>query len=214
MSALSSSACSNASAVSQRSGPTVQPRKPRVRIRNLRLSPDLDCGVLRTWDISSARCAATLALKGWYKTGSRDAMRQTISILSCQEIRRRNMQNLERWPCCEIRQRIMHNRNDAYVMLYHQWAGNEEPVILHLNHDPCRGGPGSLSRRELHGQLRAHLRLESKHSLRICLERPWYRYWTQRCPVPEEHAIPADDGSSSSYWGMTLRYFHYTHLRE
>ena len=124
------------------------------------------------------------------------------------------MQNLERWPCCEIRQRIMHNRIDAYVMLYHQWTGNEEPVILHLNHDPCKGGPGFLTRRELHVQLRAHLRLEPKHSLRICLEQPWYRYWIHRVPVPEEHAIPADDGSSSSYWGMTLRYFQYIHLSE
>ena len=100
------------------------------------------------------------------------------------------------------------------VMLVSQFSGCVEPVALCLTYDPIRGNFSSLSRRGLHLQLRAHLRLEAKHSLRVCLDRSWYRYWTQRIPVPEEHAIPADNAKSSPYWGMTLRYYVYIHLRE
>ena len=165
-----------------------------------------------TRDRAAAELAARSALNGWYQCGSRAALRGCISEKYCREIRQRNLQSLDRWPHWKSAK----NLKDAYVMLVSPFSGRVEPVALRLTYDLLRHRNlvGSLSRRGLHQQLRAHLRLKPKQSLRVCLDRPWYRYWTQRIPVPEEHAIPADNAKSSPYWGMTLRYYVHTHLRE
>ena len=152
--------------------------------------------------------AARHALKAWYERGSRAALQKCDSRKFLDGIRRYNLQSLDNWPDWSGAK----HKRDAYVMLFSQFSGCVQPVALRLTYDPIGGGPGKLTRRELHQQLRAHLQLEPKNSLRICPDRPWYKYWTLGITVPEKYAIPADDASSIRYCGLTLRYYVYTHL--
>ena len=55
-------------------------------------------------------------------------------------------------------------------------------------------------------QIRKHLKLEKKVSLRLCSERPWYDHYTGGHTVPKHRAVPRDDSSSEYLWGTTLRY--------
>ena len=96
---------------------------------------------------------------------------------------------------------------NGYVMLTTLVHGTLRPTILVL--DVERKPSGRLSYRQLHQQIREALRLESKHSLRLCSFRPWYRYMTRSCPVPENRALPATDAQCMHLLGTTLLYWAY-----
>ena len=159
-------------------------------------------------DAQTAVYAARHALKKWYERGSRGALQQCVSHKVADEMRASNLQSLENRPDWIGAK----HKTDAYVMLFSQFSGCVEPVALRLTYNPIGGLPGFPTRRELHQQLRAHLQLHPIHSLRICVDRPWYKYWTLVLNVPEKYAIPADDVSSIGYCGLTLRHYVYTHL--
>ena len=54
----------------------------------------------------------------------------------------------------------MKGTHNAYVILQSVTSGNKTPVILRLDHS--HGGPGRLTYRQLHQQLRSHFQLEKK----------------------------------------------------
>ena len=99
-------------------------------------------------------------------------------------------------------------RRNGYVMLTTLHHGTLRPTILVLDVGGWKPS-GRLSYRQLHQQIREALRLESKHSLRLCSFRPWYRYMTRSFPVPEHLALPATDAQCMHLLGTTLLYWAY-----
>ena len=73
---------------------------------------------------------------------------------------------------------------------------------------------GRLTYRQMHQQIREALGLESKHSLRLCPLRPWYRYMQTSFPIPEHRALPATDDQCTHLLGTTLLYWSYVHLTD
>ena len=69
-------------------------------------------------------------------------------------------------------------RRNGYVMLTTLHHGTLRPTILVLDVGGWKPS-GRLSYRQLHQQIREALQLETKHSLRLCSFRPWYRYMTR-----------------------------------
>ena len=96
----------------------------------------------------------------------------------------------------------MKGARDTYVMLQSQISGNKTPVILML--DYSHGGDGRLTYRQLHQQLRSHLQLEKKVSLRVWKYKPWHAYSIQA--ALQEDALPCNDEQCKSIWGTTLLY--------
>ena len=90
--------------------------------------------------------------------------------------------------------------------------GTLRPTILVL--DPFPGITGRLTYRQMHQQIREALGLESKHSLRLCPLRPWYRYMQTSFPIPEHRALPATDAQCTHLLGTTLLYWSYVHLTD
>jgi len=84
--------------------------------------------------------------------------------------------------------------NDSYVMLRGIQSG-EHPCILTLDHSA--GATGRLTYRELHAQVRIHLKLENTCSLRLIPYRPWYAHVTKSSTghpnVHECEALPVND---------------------
>ena len=101
---------------------------------------------------------------------------------------------------------------NGYVMLTTLIHGTLRPMILVLDHVP--GTPGRLTYRQMHQQIREALGLESKHSLRLCPLRPWYRYMQTSFPIPEHRALPATDAQCMYLLGTTLLYWSYVHLTD
>ena len=96
----------------------------------------------------------------------------------------------------------MKSARDAYVMLQSQISGNKTPVIVRLDHS--HGGPGRLTYRQLHQQLRSHFQLEKKVSLRVWKYKPWHAYSIQA--ALQEDALPCNDAQCKQIWGTTLLY--------
>ena len=101
---------------------------------------------------------------------------------------------------------------NGFVMLTTLVHGRLKPTILVL--DIEQSPTGRLSYRQLHQQIRADLCLESKHSLRLCSFRPWYRYMQASFPIPEHRALPATDAQCTQLLGTTLLYWSYVHLMD
>ena len=101
---------------------------------------------------------------------------------------------------------------NGFVMLTTLVHGRLRPTILVL--DIEQSPTGRLSYRQLHQQIRADLCLESKHSLRLCSFKPWYRYMQTSFPIPEHHALPATDAQCTHLLGTTLLYWSYVHLTD
>jgi len=102
--------------------------------------------------------------------------------------------------------------NDSYVMLRGIQSG-EYPFILTLDHSV--GGTGRLTYRELHAQVRIHLKLENTCSLRLVPYRPWYAHVTKSSTghpnVHECEALPVNDCQCKrdEVFATTLLYYSY-----
>ncbi len=98
--------------------------------------------------------------------------------------------------------------NIEYVMIRSLVDGETKPVFLQLTSE------GYLTYRQLYFQLREHLALEKKHSLRVCHDRPWYQHCTRGLFLPGCRLISADDSNCATLFGTTLLYYPYVHLTE
>jgi hypothetical protein len=150
-----------------------------------------------------AKTEAKRALAGWYSSAYYRAEKQ-IPQIQIEE----NLQHVSAIPnWCMLK-----NVNDGYVMLRSLWNCMPTPVILKLDHS--YGGPGTLTYRELYKRLRIHLSLESKYSLRVCSDRPWYRHSTERLVIPDRTLLPAGDSNCTHLLGTTLLFYAYVHLHD
>ena len=152
---------------------------------------------------AKARAEAKGALARWYTQGFDNANRLLPQIQI--EANLQVVAAIPNW-------RDLKSERDAYIMLKGEEAGTARPVILHLNYSSLRFG--NLTYRELHKELRCHLQLPKKVSLRVCPDRPWYNYFTSGIPVPEHKALPANDSQCRHIFGTTLRFYSYTHITE
>ena len=150
-----------------------------------------------------ARNAAKYALQGWYTHGRNraDAIIPQMQIDS-------NLKVVAAIPGWQAEK----GTKNGYVMLTTLIHGTLRPMILVL--DPVPGTPGRLTYRQMHQQIREALGLESKHSLRLCPFRPWYRYMQTSFPIPEHRALPATDAQCMYLLGTTLLYWSYVHLTD
>ena len=121
-----------------------------------------------------AKEAAKDALAGWYDTGYRTAQ-EKIPQMQIEE-NLRIVASIPGW-------RAQKGDENGYVMLTTLLSGELSPVILELDYE--KKSTGGLTYRQLRDQVRKHLKLESKVSLRLCPHRPWYRYMKNSFPVPE-----------------------------
>ena len=153
----------------------------------------------RAMELAAAAVAAQNAVQRIYKRAFK-AANQAIPRIQQDE-------NLQRLPWSWVERK---GRRNAYVMVRGLMNGDCHPVVLICNDDVRPG----LSYRQLYVQLRAHIGLEKKQSLRVCSDRPWYRYCTRGIIIPEHELLPVHDASCSSLFGTTLLYYTYVHLRE
>ena len=93
---------------------------------------------------------------------------------------------------------------DTFIMLQSLVSGSPTPVILRLDHSRGDDCDGRLTYRQLHQQLRSHLQLEKKVSLRVWKYKPWHAYSIQA--ALQEDALPCNDEQCKSIWGTTLLY--------
>ena len=147
--------------------------------------------------------AAQAALRVWYTHGHNHA--NTIIPQMQIDSNRKEVAAIPGW------QTQIGVRN-GFVMLTTLVHGRLRPTILVL--DIEQSPTGRLSYRQLHQQIRADLCLESKHSLRLCSFKPWYRYMQASFPIPEHRALPATDDQCTHLLGTTLLYWSYAHLTD
>ena len=125
------------------------------------------------------------ALARWYAHGFHEANRRLPQIQIEENLV--TVSRIENWKQLKY-------VNDSYVMLRGIQSG-EHPFILTLDHSA--GGTGRLTYRELHAQVRIHLKLENTCSLRLIPYRPWYAHVTKSYTVhPNVHeckALPVND---------------------
>ena len=149
----------------------------------------------------AANALAKTALRNWYAS-SLDRANQLLPGIQIND----NLALLKDFPDWKATK----NYRDGYVMLMSVLTGTRTPVTLRLNYDVLASG--GLTYRELHRQLRCHLSLKPKDSLRVCPYRPWYHYETNGIPVPESHALPSIDVQCRRLLGTTLLFYTYVHL--
>ena len=147
--------------------------------------------------------AAQAALRVWYTHGHNRAN----AIIPQMQIDS-NLKEVAALPGWQAQQGV----RNGYVMLTTLVHGRLKPTILVL--DIEQSPTGRLSYRQLHQQIREALCLESKHSLRLCSFKPWYRYMQASFPIPEHHALPATDAQCTHLLGTTLLYWSYVHLTD
>ena len=202
------------------------PRLDRPRLVNRKLN-SVECSQLRTKcaelaaedalcdarlaaedALYDARLAAKDALCDWYQHGYTQA---------CLKLRAtqidENLELAKKHPHFKATKKDQ----DGYIMLKSMF-GDPEPVAIRLQYDAAPTGGlrynfmrdnGSLTYRQLWTQLREHLSLMPMHSLRICPYRPWYRWMTQGCCVPEHRALPNSDQQCRDLIGTTLVFYSY-----
>ena len=170
---------------------------PKLKNRSLNLKELLELVIL------AAKQAANFALARWYIMGfyNADRLMPKIQVAA-------NLQHVAAIP----NWKDLKTNKDAYVMFKNAVSGTESPVILHL--DYSHGGPGGLTYRKLHQQLRCHLGLADKVSLRVCPDRPWYNYHVACITVPEHRCLPSTDVNCSQLFGTTLRFYTDVHLHD
>ena len=150
-----------------------------------------------------AKKEAKEALADWYETGFMTAQKKIPQMQIEENLR--IVASIPGW-------RAQKGDKNGYVMLTSLVSGTLSPVILELDYERhCTGG---LTYRQLREQVRKHLKLESKVSLRMCPDRPWYHHMANSFPVPERRALGASDGQCSNLLGTTLLYYTYVHLTD
>ena len=127
-----------------------------IILRNRKLTPE-ECVAVRQ---ECARASARLALTDWYAIGFRNAENRLRKVQIDE-----NLELLKDHP----NWRATKDPMDGYVMLK-SLVSEPKPVCLRLDFQQAR--TGGLTYRELHKQLRSHLGLEPKESLRLCPYRP------------------------------------------
>ena len=149
----------------------------------------------------AAKEAAKDALKAWYEIGYNRAQKE-IPQMQIEE----NLRIVASIPGWHAQK----GYKNGYVMLTSLVSGTLSPVILELDYEShCTGG---LTYRQLRDQVRKHLKLESKVSLRMCPDRPWYHHMANSFPVPERRALGASSAQCRNVLGTTLLYYTYVHL--
>ena len=164
----------------------------------MRLLAEADQSINGRTERAVAKAAAKEALTSWYRTGfyRADARLPQIQI----EENLRSLRYVHGW-------KDQQPSKDSYIMLRGPFSGSLIPVVLHLDFSVKR--LGTLTFRQLYQQIRCHLQLEAKLSLRLCPDRPWHNYIESDVPVPEKQALPANDCECHHLCGTTLRYLHY-----
>ena len=143
--------------------------------------------------VSEARRVAKIALERWFADASVAAIRKLPGEQRNESLK--VVASIDGWI-------KMKGTDDTYVMLQSEFSGNKTPVILRLDHS--YGGPGRLTYCQLHQQLRSHLQLEKKVSLRVWKYKPWHAYSIQA--ALQEDALPCNDAQCKQIWGTTLLY--------
>ena len=154
---------------------------------------------LRSCPLYAARQATRAALERIYETAF---SRAQVEILRLQ--RRENSQYMNgmfNWDQTK-------KPNIEYVTIRSLVHGETKPVFLQLTPE------GYPTYRQLYLQLREHLALEKKHSLRLCPDCPWYHHCTRGPLLPECRLISAGDSNCATLFGTTLLYYPYVHLTE
>ena len=146
---------------------------------------------------------ARAALSSWYEAGYRNAI-QLIPKLQVQS----NLEVVASMPGWFEKKTV----KNGYIMMCSLFNRVPRPVIMELDYNGWnRGG---LTYRQLHRQARESLGFEPKVSLRMCPFMPWHQHITSTFPIPEAHAIPANDRPCTHLLGTTLIYFTYVHLND
>ena len=151
----------------------------------------------------AANVSARIALRNWYASSLYRA-NQLLPGIQIND----NCRLLKKFPDWNATK----NHRDGYIMLMSVLNGTRTPVTLCLNYGEA--ATGGLTYRELHRQLRCHLSLTPKSSLRVCPYRPWYHYETKGIPVPESRALPCEDNQCRHLLGTTLIFYTYVHLTD
>ena len=124
---------------------------------------------------ASAKYAAKLALKEWYK---------------------RCFSNADS-AICELQ-----IESNLKIVLDMWLSGAQRPVVVMLDYK--QKACGGLTYRQLHFQIRMALELEAKVSMRLRRYRPWCSYMLKKMPIPESSALPANDAQCTRLLGTTL----------
>ena len=148
-----------------------------------------------------ARDSARIALREWYT----DSFHRANVLLPGIQIDE-NFESSKKFPEWKASKDV----RDGYIMLTTIPAGRTTPVTMHLNYKEAR--TGGLTYRSLIEQVRNHLSLAPKESLRICPFRPWYHYMTERMMVPESRAIPCSHDQCRHLLGTTMICYIHTSM--
>jgi hypothetical protein len=147
-----------------------------------------------------AKEMAIAALECWYRTGYNRA-----NALIPRDQVESNLKEVAAIPDWQERK----GRKNAYVMLTTLLDGTPKPCIIDLDYSNERKPWGEVTYRQLRRQIRIHLELEPKESLRLIPARPWYRYVVIGSPIPERSSIPTHDAQCKHLLGTTLCWSSY-----
>ena len=164
--------------------------------RMLRMQDDA-ARIVRTQEyVNVAMLAARIALRTWYAR-SFDRADEIVRVIQIDE----NLELLKAFPEWKA---TKHTR-DGYIMLMSIVNGTKTPVTMCLNYSGCGHYTGGLTFRDMHQQLRCHLSLMDKVSLRVCSYRPWYHYESKG--ILSYKALPSSDAQCRHLLGTTLLYY-------
>ena len=144
------------------------------------------------------RKAAKAALKQWYHRALCDAEEQIAKVQLDENLFL--LRRVQDWH-------KQKNIKDGYFMMVtpHNWE--PRPVILKLDYTDAAYNEdrwGGLTKRQLHQQIREHLKLKPVDSLRIRKFRPWLMYMVENFPIPESSALFCNDDQCRDLMGTTL----------
>ena len=163
-----------------------------------------ECRMLRMQEdanVKVANAAARIALRTWY-AHSLDQADKIVRDIQIDE----NLELSKAFPEWKATKHI----RDGYIMLMSVVNGTKTPVTMCLNYGDIHRNYGGLTFRDMHQQLRCHLSLTNKVSLRVCSYRPWYHYESKG--ILSYKALPSHDGQCRHLLGTTLLFYTYVHL--
>ena len=152
-----------------------------------------------------AKDIAIAALECWYRIGYKRANARIPSIQV-----ESNFKEVAAVPGWQERK----GRKNAYVMLTQLLDETPNPCIIELDYSNERKPCGGVTCRQLHQQVRKHLRQLPMQSLMMIPARPWYRYGRTGSPFLEDRKIPASDAQCTHLLGTTLLWWSYVHLSD
>ena len=142
-----------------------------------------------------AKDIAIAALECWYRIGYK---RANARIPSTQV--ESNLKVVAAIPGWQERK----GRKNAYVMLTSLLDETPNPCIIELDYSndgkPC----GGVTCRQLHQQVRKHLRQLPVQSLMMISAKPWYRYGRTGSPFLDDRKIHDSDAQCTHLLGTTL----------